>query len=122
MKTLLRAMAIVGSLALVSSACATEDDGDLGETAPVTKIQVTSDQFTPQRVTVKVGDTVRWTWAGGSHNVVSGAGCAPDGNFKSGAPTSGASFERIFDTAGTFPYYCEPHCTMGMTGEIVVEP
>ena len=25
------------------------------------------------------------------------------------------------DVAGTFPYYCEPHCAMNMRGEIIVE-
>ena len=37
--------------------------------------------FVPQNLTVEVGDTVTWTWIGGFHNVESGAGGIPDGNF-----------------------------------------
>jgi plastocyanin len=107
--------------AVTMSACSA-DDGTNPADIPVTNVQVSSNQFSPAQVKVKVGDTVRWTWAGGSHNVVSGPDCSPDGNFKSGAPTSGGTFDKKFETAGTFPYFCEPHCAMGMKGEVVVEP
>ena len=50
----------------------------------------------------------------------SGADCgASDGNFRSGAPQSGGTFEKKFTTAGSFSYHCEPHCWMGMKGEII---
>lgn len=86
-------------------------------------VAVTSNVFTPAEVTIKVGDTVKWVWGGGIHNVVSGLSCAPNGTFTSGAPTGDTStvFSRTFDTAGTFDYYCEVHCTVGMTGRVIVQ-
>ena len=46
-----------------------------------------------------VGDTVLWDWQGGLHNVESGVGGVPDGNFSSGAPVASQSttFEVTFD-------------------------
>ena len=79
-----------------------------------------SNTFSPSTVTVKVGQTVRWVWKGGSHNVVSGTGCTEDGKFKSGATQAGGTWDHTFETAGTFAYYCEPHCGAGMTGTVVV--
>ncbi len=72
--------------------------------------------FTPDTVTINVGDTVEWNNAGGFHNVV-----ADDGSFTSGSP-SGSAWTSIvtFDTPGTFPYFCEIHGEFGMTGVINV--
>ena len=33
----------------------------------------------------------------------------------------GESWEKTFDTAGTFDYYCEPHRGAGMVGKVIVE-
>lgn len=92
-------------------------------TPTTTTVMVTSNVFTPSTVTVRVGDTVRWVWGGGIHNVTSGTGCTPNGTFTSGVPTSDTAFtfSRTFDTAGTFPYFCEVHCSVGMTGTVVVQ-
>jgi plastocyanin len=78
--------------------------------------------FSPATVTIKSGQTVRWTWVNGAHDVVSGPNCAGDGKFKSG-PVAGApnTFDFKFDTAGTFEYFCTPHCQMGMKGTIIVQ-
>ena len=119
-KTLPYAFALLAVSSM--SACNTEDDGAAAGSADVVNVQVTSDQFTPASVTIKVGQTVRWTWGGGTHNVVSGPDCSTeDGNFKSGAPQAGGTFDKKFEKAGSFPYYCQPHCTMGMKGTVVVE-
>ena len=34
---------------------------------------------------------------------------------------SGETFEVRFDQVGTFPYYCNPHRSLGMTGTIIVQ-
>ncbi|MEP0847595.1 MAG: hypothetical protein HRF50_12365 [Phycisphaerae bacterium] len=84
--------------------------------------------FTPADVIIEVGDTVRWTWAGGLHNVVSGRFGFPDGNFSSGAPTSitgtmySVTFTRHFLNnhpmpANVYPYYCGVH---GHAGAVFV--
>ncbi len=86
--------------------------------------------FQPQSLTVKVGDTVTWVWAGSGHSVVSGSGCTADDKFCSpsdsscgSTPTSasGAMYSHTFTQAGTFPYFCKPHCSAGMTGTITVQ-
>lgn len=75
--------------------------------------------FSPKSVTVQAGDSVRWTSAGGTHNVV-----ADDGTFSSGAPGSGWTFTRTFASAGSFAYYCELHGApggLGMSGTVTVQ-
>jgi len=87
--------------------------------------------FVPSTVTIKPGETVRWVFSGAGHNVVSGTGCTSNGTFCNPsdtscatAPTAGAgtTYEHTFATAGTFPYFCAPHCGAGMTGSVVVAP
>jgi plastocyanin len=114
----------VAALALtlvVGPACSSADP-DATADENVVDVQISANQFSPDSITIKVGQTVRWTWGGGTHNVQSGASCdAPDDTFRSGVPQSGGTFERKFDKAGSFPYYCEPHCSMGMKGVVIVE-
>ena len=118
-KTLALTLAALAILAV--PACSSEDETTPPDDSDVVAVQVTSNTFNPATVRIKVGQTVRWTWGGGSHDVVSGTSCTDDGKFKSGAPMSGGTFEHKFETAGTYPYFCTPHCTMGMTGEVIVE-
>jgi plastocyanin len=85
--------------------------------------------FAPATVTIHVGDTVRWTNEGGTHNVR-----ADDNSFKcsdscsngSNSPSGNAwSFTRTFNSAGTVAYYCELHGGpggFGMSGTVVVQP
>lgn len=122
MKTFL--LGACAALALATMpACSSGDEETASDDDGIVDVQVANDAFTPAKVTIKVGQTVRWTWAGGTHNVVSGPDCdTEDGNFKSGAPVGGGTFDKKFEKAGTFPYYCQSHCQMGMKGEIVVEP
>ena len=85
--------------------------------------------FAPRTVTIHVGETVRWRWDSSGHDVVSGSG-SPDGRFCSpndracGSTFSnaGTTYEHTFTEAGTFPYYCSPHVSLGMTGRVIVEP
>jgi plastocyanin len=83
----------------------------------------TSNAFAPAMLTIKVGETVTWNWAGGSHTVTSGTGCMSDAKFGTdGVLTgAGATFSHTFPTAGTFEYFCQPHCSFGMKGTIVVQ-
>jgi plastocyanin len=110
--------AVFASALILLSACGTEAADD---TPTLPTVTVRSNAFEPAELRVKVGDTVRWEWQDGVHNVVSGTSCTEDGTFRSGDPVSGATFEQRFDTAGSFDYFCQPHCSVGMTGRIVVE-
>jgi plastocyanin len=78
------------------------------------------DSFSPSSVTIHPGDTVQWTWNENGHTCTSGSSCAPNGLWDSGLRGNGATFSYTFNTAGTFPYFCTPHCDMGMVGIITV--
>jgi glucose/arabinose dehydrogenase/plastocyanin/Cu/Zn superoxide dismutase len=81
--------------------------------------------FSPKTVTIQAGDTVRWTnqdpfphtSTSGPNNGVS---CTPDGKWNSPSLTQGQTFSFQFTEAGTFPYYCIPHCP-SMNGTIIVQ-
>ncbi len=78
--------------------------------------------FAPSTISIHVGDTVRWNWGSGGHSTTSGSSCNPDGLWNSGILSSGSTFSRTFNTAGNFPYFCIPHCGLGMTGTVSVSP
>ncbi len=73
--------------------------------------------------TIRVGDTIRWEWDGGlSHSTTSGAclpTCSPSGLWNSGIRATG-SFERTFNSQGSFPYFCIPHA-QDMRGTVQVD-
>lgn len=75
---------------------------------------------------INTGDTVRWTWLSGFHNVVSGDPGAPDAGdlFSSGSPTgtAGTTFEHTFLNLGEFTYHCEIHGSGGMISSVTVVP
>src|SRR5215470_10301302 len=86
--------------------------------------------FSPPSLTIQIGDTVQWSWSSGGHTVTSGSQCSPDGQFCSPSDSNcasalpsnvGATYSHTFSAAGTFPYFCIPHCGFGMVGTIVVE-
>ena len=91
-----------------------------GATVTVTVGPNGTDSFSPDPVAIHPGDTVQWTWAESGHTTTSGSPCSPDGVWNSGILARGATFSHTFNTAGTFPYFCIPHCDMGMTGTITV--
>lgn len=121
-------------LFMTLAAIALSGRSDAATTANVT---ITNDQFTDQTsgnstTTIHVGDTVKWHWSASNHSVTSGScsggggaygdpACTANGLFDSGIHSSGFTFDGPFPIAGTFPYYCQVHGTMGMTGTIVVQ-
>ncbi|GAB4325249.1 MAG: hypothetical protein Kow0074_18800 [Candidatus Zixiibacteriota bacterium] len=84
-------------------------------------VDVANFAFSPRNVTIQEGDVVRWEWISGSHTTTSGSGCSSDGLWNEPISSSNRSYERQFNDAGTFPYFCIPHCGSGMTGVITVE-
>ena len=85
--------------------------------------------FSPDELTIELGDTVLWVWVNGYHDVKSFHGV-----FDSGAPTTPPNtYQVVFDQAlldhaanlglqGTsFDYHCAPHLAGGMVGNITVE-
>src|SRR4029453_19156806 len=75
--------------------------------------------FSPQTITIRIGDTVTWVNPDTSvHNVVSDTGV-----FSSGPVTAGPwTYSFAFTTAGSFGYHCSAHGApgVGMFGTVVV--
>ena len=119
MKTSLRVcFVVIASLFLVPCANATTIDVHVGAGGGTT--------FTPDPVFIQPGDTVHWIWDFAGHSVTSGSCsgivCTPNGLFDTGLQGPPFTFSFMFNSAGTFPYYCSRHGSM-MTGTInVVAP
>jgi plastocyanin len=83
--------------------------------------------FVPSTITINVGDSVTWTNTSGiTHNVFAldgsfrcASGCDDQGG--DGTPAGSWTFTRTFNKAGSIPYECQVHGSMGMTGTIVVQ-
>ena len=70
-----------------------------------------------QSLTIDVGDTVRWTWGAGTHNLRSISGIE---NFDSGySAAAGNVFSYTFNQPGATSYQCDPHAS-NMNGTINV--
>jgi plastocyanin len=76
-----------------------------------------TDQFSPQTLTIDLGDTVIFTWSSGSHTVVS-----DDGSWTTFPLNSAGSQMVILSSAGDYFYHCGVHGgpQTGMWGKIVV--
>jgi plastocyanin len=72
---------------------------------------------------ILVGQSVRWQWVGGTHTVTNGTGAVD--------PTAGTLFDQpldvtdpqfnfIFNTTGTFHFFCRPHEGLNMKGIVIV--
>jgi plastocyanin len=80
--------------------------------------------FGPPTVRITVGDSVRWTNDQGAHTTTSGRGgdaYVKDGRWDSGFLDEGSRYSVTFETAGTYPYFCEIH-PIEMRGRVIVEP
>jgi plastocyanin len=74
------------------------------------------------KLTVKTGDSLRFVWAGGSHNVLYSK--APAGFKRVSAPKVTASRSPLtvkLTKAGTYGFYCAPHRALGMTATVTVK-
>lgn len=81
--------------------------------------------YSPSTVTIKQGESVRWTNIETQpvvHTVTSGR--PEDANagsvFDSGLISQGQSFTFTFNTPGDYIYFCRPHFTMGMRDAHVI--
>jgi len=123
-------------IALVAASCGGGGDatgtgggGGGGGTCPANTFCMTSTTFSPAARTVPGGTTVTWTndsgvlhnvtWtdASGRNAALAGDGTGDLGDFSSGSHT------RLFNTPGTYNFYCTIHGTptSGMHGSITVQ-
>ncbi len=80
------------------------------------EVNIQSFAFSPQELTVQVGDTVRWTNKDlVSHAITSDSGSELD------SPLFGkdGTYSHTFSTVGTYTYHCSVHPSM--KGTIIVE-
>ncbi|HKQ40414.1 MAG TPA: plastocyanin/azurin family copper-binding protein, partial [Verrucomicrobiae bacterium] len=76
--------------------------------------------FSPANLTINVGDTVTWRCVVGFHDTV-----AEDGAWNSNIQfpalmRPGNTFSVTFNSPGSHAYYCTPHRSLGMVGNITV--
>jgi len=77
-------------------------------------IDIINYAFTPNNVSIGVGDTVTWNWVGSPHTTTSDTGLWDSGVFG-----TGHTFTQKFTSAGSFPFHCVVHPFM--TGTVVVQ-
>jgi plastocyanin len=68
--------------------------------------------FFPNRISVRVGDTVQWSWPSGGHSVTAGSG------WDSGVQKGPFTFSQTFTKTGTFDYRCFVNHPPGRTGTL----
>jgi plastocyanin len=125
-------VAIVAAAAAIAAALALLPDPAEAASNPVV-INMADKQpfYTPAKVAIRVGDTVRWVNAGETVHSVSTASNGQNPNdtsipkgasaFDSGFIPPGGDFSYTFTVPGTYRYFCLPHEKAGMVGVIVVK-
>jgi plastocyanin len=98
------AAALAGGLWLVPVVFAADSD-----------VSIAGFAFSPETITVTVGDSVTWTNQDGATHTATADG----GSFNTGNIGDGALKSVTFEAAGTFAYHCSIHAAM--TGTVVVE-
>lgn len=134
-RSLLRAAAGASAVAAGSGSAAAQDGGE-------THVVDMTDEliFDPDSITIAPGDTVVWENVGQiGHSVTAYEADQPEGvefwssgdleseeAARSAYPSQGdlaggESYEHTFEGTGTYPYFCIPHESVGMLGEIIVQ-
>jgi plastocyanin len=98
-----------------------------GEQAPASEaftIAVLDNEYLPAEAVVRAGQPVVWVNEGNNpHDVIPAEGDAWGVEIED-LPPGGGRYEHVFDTPGTYAYYCTIHGTKkgnGMAGTVVVE-
>ena len=98
--------------------------------AAASGVDEAASSFSPKRVEIALNDKVVWTnRSSATHTVTFEDGtdlhsaCDPDALLRVGCQGPGATAERTFRAAGSYPYYCKIHGDpggAGMAGVVVV--
>ncbi len=78
------------------------------------EVRIANFSFQPTEVTIKPGQSVRWTNGDSAAHTVTGSG------FDSGNLSQGQTYTHAFASAGTFDYRCSIHSNM--LGKVIVQP
>lgn len=98
----------------------------------IVTVNIVGIAFSPQLLTIKAGQTVRWVNTSGfAHTVTTDPTLArnpanasvPEGvtPWHSGNIAAGESFSIQLTVPGEYKYFCKPHEVMGHVGTIIVE-
>ena len=85
-------------------------------------VPVSNGTYTPDSLTIYVGDTVVWTNTQGNHNVNGTMATLPTNpeSFGNEVGPPGWVFSHVFTMAGVYDYHCDPHAQYGMVGKVIV--
>lgn len=108
MKTITTFFILLASLMFISSANATIRNVSVG---------VGGNNFSPANTSANVGDTIKWTWTGSTHDVTSTSVPGGASSFASPIQSSG-TFTYVVTVVGNYSYVCTLHG--GMNGSISV--
>lgn len=84
--------------------------------AAIVVITQEGNTFSPDNVSVQVGDTVRWVWTSGSHTTTSATIPVGAAAWDSQLTSSVTQFDYKVTTEGLYNYVCTPHAAIGMIG------
>lgn len=96
------------------------------EGASTVNVQAIDFEYYPYTIHAMPGDTVRWQFfSGGTHTVTSGSatGCNANGMFNGFLSAGNPTFFYTIPAStapGTINYFCVPHCSSQMRGEIII--
>lgn len=131
-RTLLRIAIVVGAAAVAAALALLPDPAKAASTPLVIKMSDKQPFYSPEKVTIKSGETVEWINKGDTvHSVSTEASEAQnpkDVSIPAGAPAfdsgflpPGGKYDYTFKVPGTYHYFCLPHEKAGMVGTIVVK-
>jgi plastocyanin len=131
-RTILRIAIVVAALAIAASLALLPNPARAASNPIVIKMADQQPFYTPDKVAIKVGDTVQWVNGGQTiHSVSTTAANAQNPKdtsmpkdataFDSGFIPPGGDYSYTFTVPGTYRYFCLPHEKAGMVGVIVVK-
>jgi plastocyanin len=125
-------LVVLGAVMLIAAACgssgaSTPTASGTGGGGATATVVIRNFAFTPQTITVKVGDTVTWTNNDSAPHTVTSAtsidtSATTTSAFDSGQFGQGQTFSFAFTKAGTYFYECSIHAKQpAMHGEVIVQ-
>jgi plastocyanin len=101
--------------AIIFISCSKSNSYNSGSNAPAAaSVSIKNMAFTPGTLSVAAGATVTWANSDSTIHTVT----ADDGSSNSGNIAIGATYSKVFNSAGTFSYHCSIHPEM--TGKVIV--
>jgi plastocyanin len=131
-RTIIRVAIVAVAVAIAAALALLPDPARAAANPIVVKMTDTLPFYSPDKITIKAGDTVRWVNDGQTiHDVSTNPAIAqnpkdtsmPKGAvaFDSGFIPPAGTYSYTFTVPGTYRYFCLPHEKDGMVGVVVVK-